>query len=133
MESKSPYFQQHIKWGHCSEQSWGEPFLSSALLWYCVKHKTGQRRYRVTEEWIWGGAPTSPPRVQEARDSDMGEQCSGGRRGLNKVALFGVILLSCFPLHHGAEGACCRISCTRTHAHAPCSLSSLGERGTFIR
>lgn len=61
MESKSPYFQQHIKWGHCSEQSWGEPFLSSALLWYCVKHKTGQRRYRVTEEWIWGGLPPPPP------------------------------------------------------------------------
>lgn len=42
-----------------------------------------------------------------------GEQCSAGRRGLNKVALFGVILLSCFPLR-GAEGVWHRISCTHT-------------------
>ena len=47
---------------------------------------------------------------------DSGEQCSAGRGGLNKVALFGVILLSCFPLR-GAEGVWHRISCTHTHTH----------------
>lgn len=45
------------------------------------------------------------------------------------MALFGIILLSCFPLR-GAEGVCGRISCAHTHmracAQAPRSSSSSG-------
>lgn len=60
--------------------------------------------------------------------SDSGEQCSAGGRGLNKVALFSVILLSCFPLR-GAEGVWHRISCTHAHARVHAGSSLAGRLG----
>lgn len=67
--------------------------------------------------------PTFSPRygklecVGKPLGSESVEQHLAGRREWNKVALFGVILLSCFP-PRGAEGVWHRISCTHTHTRA---------------